>query len=547
MVLSRRTFLKISGVFVTSAASFSFLSLLSGCSDNTQVVSGPVSGNSEEVIVTMSPGQEPSSGFDPIYSWGDGGHVHEPLIQSTLITTDVNFNFVNDLAKDYYCSKDGLHWTFLIRDDVYFTNGDQLTANDVAFTINAIINNDASETDLSMVKQAVANDTFTVDLYLSKPFNALLYTLAVVGIVPSKVYNSQTYGSNPIGSGRYMLEQWDIGEQVILKANPNYYGNQPLMKRVVVVFMEEDASLSAVNADAVDVAYTAATLVNQVNPKNYNVLICDSVDSRGISLPTIGVGGFKQDGTSIYQTGNDVTKSLAIRRAINYGLDRNQMVDNVLNGYGKPAYSVSDDMPWYSSDMQVTYDLDTAKSFLEIDGWIIGEDGIYVKDGVRASFELLYPADDSVRQSLANDFTNQMLQIGIEVIPSGLSWDQIYLHEYDTPVLWGWGSNSPIELYSLHYSNSAQNYSVYNNKTIDEHMDKALTYSDIADSYDEWKLAQWDGEQGYAPLGGTSWAWLVNIQHLYFKRDGLVIAEQKLHPHGQGWSLLNNVDLWYWE
>ena len=108
-----------------------------------------------------------------------------------------------------------------------------------------------------MVREAVATDATHVELYLTKPYNMLLYTLAVLGIVPEKAYGDD-YGANPIGSGRYMLEQWDKGQQVILKANPDYYGEEPKMKRVVVAFMEEDAALAAARAGQVDIAFTAA-------------------------------------------------------------------------------------------------------------------------------------------------------------------------------------------------------------------------------------------------------------------------------------------------
>ena len=98
---------------------------------------------------------------------------------------------------------------------------------------------------------------------MARPNNALLYTLAVVGIVPEHAYGPG-YGEHPIGSGRYMLEEWKRGEQVILRANPDYYGEKPLMERVVVVFMEEDASLAAASAGSVDVAYTSAPLAGNV-------------------------------------------------------------------------------------------------------------------------------------------------------------------------------------------------------------------------------------------------------------------------------------------
>lgn len=527
-------------------------SLATGCTsrnsaDQSAGMTGSVSGNDNEVIVSMTTTSEPTYGFDPLYSWGCGEHVHEPLIQSTLITTDADLNFVNDLATDYFASEDGLTWTFCIRDDVKFTDGEPLTASDVAFTVNGINANEASEADLSMIDSVEAVDETTAVFHLNKPFNALLYTLAVVGIVPEHAYDAQTYGANPIGSGRYMLEEWNRGQQVILKSNPDYYGEAPKMERVIVVFMDEDASLAAANSKQVDVAYTAATVASSVNPEGYNLLNCKSVDSRGISLPCIPSGSEKADGESVYPAGNDVTCNLAIRRAINYGVDRQKMIDNVLSGFGTAAYSVSDGMPWYNDAMEVQYDPERAKSTLEQDGWALGDDGIYAKDGIRASIPLSYGANDSVRQALAAEFANQMKEIGIEVAIKGLSWDEIYPLEYSEPVLWGWGANSPTQFYDLHYSSGWGNFACYDNASVDADLDAALATPSVEESYQYWKDAQWDGVEGVAPQGGASWVWLVNIDHLYFERDGLHVAKQKPHPHGHGWSLLNNVNEWVWE
>lgn len=497
-----------------------------------------------QVILTMTTGSEPAAGFDPLVSWGCGEHVHEPLIQSTLITTDLNLEFQNDLATSYECSEDGLTWTFTIRDDVKFTDGEPLTARDVAFTVNGIISSAAAEADLSMVDEAVVIDDTTVELHLNKPFNALLYTLAVMGIVPEHAYGPD-YGANPIGSGRYMLEQWDKGQQVILKANPDYYGEPVKMQRVVVVFMEEDASIAAAQAGQVDVAYTSATYYDVV-PAGYELLACTSVDSRGVSLPCVPAGTTKSNDGVDYAQGNDVTCDVAVRRALNYATDRNRLISNVLNGYGTPAFSVGDGLPWSSEDMICETDAELARQILEDAGWVDSGDGIRAKDGVRCAFDLYYTAGDSARQGIAMEWANQMREIGVEVNPKGGSWDELYLHQYECPVEWGWGSNAPIEMYELNYSTGWGNFSSYDNATVDAYLDEALAQTHIEDSYDLWKKAQWDGEQGVAPQGAATWVWFTNIDHLYYVREGLQVAEQKPHPHGHGWSLANNVDQWSW-
>lgn len=541
--MTRRRFAQL---IAAGGASVACAGVLSACGGNG--ADGSPSANDagvkNQVIVAMNMNSEPAAGFDPFVSWGCGEHVHEPLIQSTLITTDANLEFVNDLATEYYCADDGMTWYFTIRDDAKFTDGEPLTASDVAFTINGIIESEAAEADLSMVEKATATDDTHVEIAMTKPYNALLYTLAVVGIVPEHAHG-EDYGAKPIGSGRYMLEQWDRGQQVILKANPDYYGEAPKMERVVVVFMEEDAALAAVRAGQVDIAYTSATYSAQTS-EGYELFACETVDSRGISLPSIAAGQTEADGANEYPAGNDVTCDLAVRRAINYGVDRQAMIDNVLNGYGTPAYSVCDSSPWGSSDMKVETNVEAAKGLLDEAGWASGEDGVRSKDGIRAAFDMYYASDDSVRQALAAEFADQMKELGIEVSIKGASWDDIYPHEFSTPILWGWGSNAPTELYELTYSQGWGNYACYDNAEIDSYLDEALAVPYIEDSYELFQKAQWDGTQGVAPQGAATWVWLANVDHLYFKRTGLEVAEQKPHPHGHGWSLVNNVDQWSW-
>jgi len=516
---------------------------LSGCNSDKSGNNNP-GANQDEVTIAMPSSNEPAAGFDPLFNWGCGDHSHEPLIHSTLVITTPNMLFANDLATDYGVSNNGLLWTFTIRSNVRFSDGHPLTARDVAFTINGIKASAGSSTDLSMIDQAVAKNDTTVEIFMKRPWNALLYALAVIGIVPEHAYGAG-YGAKPIGSGRYLLEQWDRGQQVILRANPHYYDEAPNIQRVTVVFMEEDAALAAVRAGQVDIAATSAVFSSQ-RVKGYELTAVKSADCRGISLP-VSPPGDMEAYTLKYPTSSPVTSDIAIRRALNYAIDRDLMAKNILNGYGSAAFSVADGMPWSSLDMYLKSSVETAKTVLSAGGWTPGAEGILQKNGLRATVYLHYPAGDSLRQSLAHEFSNQARQIGIDVQIEGLSWDSIYHRQYFDLVLWGWGSNSPTELYNLYHSNGTCNFPQYKSAVIDGYLEAALATPAIEESFSLWQKAQWDGTQGVAPQGAASWVWLVNVDHLYFKREGLNLAQQKLHPHGHGWSLLNNVDRWTWK
>ena len=499
------------------------------------------SGAKDAVIVTMPASSEPAEGFDPAYGWGAGEHVHEPLIQSTLTVTTTDLKIENDLATDYSVSEDGLTWTVKIRDDVKFTDGEKLTAKDVAFTFNNCRDN-SSVNDFTMLKEAVAVDETTVEFHMNTPFAIWPYTMAVVGIVPEHAYN-ENYGQNPIGSGRYIMKQWDKGQQIIFEANPDYYGEEVKMKKMTVLFMEEDAALAAALAGQVDVAHTAASYADQV-VTDYNLFKVATVDNRGFNLPTSKAE--EVDGLMI---GNDVTSDLAIRRAINIGIDREEMIENVLNGYGTPAYSVCDKMPWYNPDSEVKYDLEEAKQILEDGGWKVGSDGIREKDGVKAEFTIMFHPSDSVRQALAEDTVNQLKELGIKVATEGAGWDVAYDKAQSQALMWGWGAHTPMELYNIyHTAKDSQNaeYSPYSNALVDQYMDEALQAANLEESYEFWQEAQWDGTTGVIQDGDIPWIWLCNVDHLYFVKDGLQVAEQKIHPHGHGWSIVNNVDQWEW-
>ena len=198
--------------------------------------------------------------------------------------------------------------------------------------------------------------------------------------------------------------------------------------------------------------------------------------------------------------------------------------------------------------MKVETDVERAKQILADGGWEDTDgDGIIEKDGLKAELTLYYSASDSVRQALAAEFSNQMKEIGISITYEGKSWDEIYPHQYSDLILWGWGANSPSEVYNLLYSTGWGNYSSYENATVDRYLDEALAVPNLEDSYEFWKKAQWDGTEGVAPQGAATWVWFANVDHLYFARENLHVAEQKLHPHGHGWSLVNNVDQWTWE
>lgn len=490
--------------------------------------------------LVLAIGGEPEGGYDPLLGWGRYGH---PLFQSTLLSRDAALATQPDLATAWTLSDDRLTWTITLRSDARFSDGTPVTAEDVAFTFTEGAKAGGA-LDLTVLDSATAIDDATVSIRLKQPWITFTENFYALGIVPAARYG-EGYARDPIGSGPYRLVSWTEGEQLIVEANPNYYGPAPLFSRLTFLFTDEDTSLAAAQAGQVDMVAVPAALADMA-PSGFRQVVVDSVDNRGITFP-IASPGTNAQGEAI---GNAVTSDLAIRQAINLGVDRAALVDVALLGHGTPAYGPADGLPWSNSDAAVVYDLPAAQALLDAAGWAVGPDGVREKDGVSAAFAINYPASDSTRQMLATTLAELLKPLGIAATATGASWDHIDRIMHAEPVMFGWGSHTPLEVYSLYESGygGVEYYNVgyFANATVDAHFARAQSAPTLEASYADWQRAEWDGTTGFGPKGEAGWAWLVNLDHIYYVNECLDIGATQTEPHGHGWPITALIQNWTW-
>ncbi|MBQ4176511.1 MAG: ABC transporter substrate-binding protein, partial [Lachnospiraceae bacterium] len=355
-------------------------------------------------------GEEPETGFDP--STGSHGSITR-LFFSTLFRRDKELGWENDLATGYEVSEDKLSWTVTIRDDAYFTDGSKVTAADVVFTY--LTAKDAGgDIDLTMIESAEAVDDTTAVFHLNRVYSPFIERLAYLGIVPEASYNEQ-FKDAPIGSGPYRLVQWDKGQQVIAEANESYYGDAPSIQRLTLVFLDTDTAYAAVSSGDVDVAQINGLLADMPVEGTHLENIA-SIECYGVAFPMQPAEGkLAEDGAEI---GNAVTCDIAVRKAFNMAVDRQKMVDGILNGYGTVSTTGLEKMPWLNEetvlDDSQTGDVEGAKALLEEAGWADSNgDGTIDKDGVEGTFKLLY-TDGVYRQELGLEFVNIGKQLGFD-------------------------------------------------------------------------------------------------------------------------------------
>lgn len=319
-------------------------------------------------------------------------------------------------------------------------------------------------------------------------------------------------------------------------ARDDYWGEPAQVRRLVYTYAPDDnARAQSMVSGAVDGTNLPPRLVDSVNGENVRTVAVQSADWRGIALPA----------------GNPFTADARARLAMNLGVDRDAMVRDVLVGYGRPASTPVAEAygDAYDPAVQYSFDATRAGSLLDEAGWRIGAGGIREKDGARASFELLYNAQDTLRRDLAVAYAAAMTPLGIEVRPRGTSWDDIDTRFGDAAVVLGGGAR-PYSIDSQVYDTlhtrvpDSSPYSNPGNFTAPG-LDELLEQASRSPSGPE-------KDQLYRQIQGVytaepSHVFLAFLDHTYAYRDlGWQQSAPILEPHSHGvsWGPWWNVQAW---
>ncbi|MGG4608978.1 ABC transporter substrate-binding protein [Providencia sp. Me31A] len=497
-----------------------------------------------EQTLRLAIGSEPTEGFDPMLGWSHGSYL---LLHSPLLKQKADLSWHSYMLESYQHNVDGKEWTLTLKKGLKFSDGSPLTAKDVVFTYNNAAAS-GGKVDMGNFAKAEVIDPLTVKITLSSPQSTFINVLGSLGIVCADKYDAKTYAHNPIGAGPYRLVDFQPGQQLIVEQNPYYAGPKNDFGKMVFVFLDEDAAFAAAQSNQLEIVrIPAAVAANAHNVTNMKLVERYSVENRGISFPIPPVGGQDAQGNPI---GNDITSDVAIRKAINYALDRKLLAESVLEGFAVPAYTGVAGLPWNAPDSAFKDgSLEKAKSILEDAGWKLNKDGLREKDGKVAKLTLWYASGDSTRRDLAQAIRSSLKPIGIEMDLKSGSWETVERHMHANPTLFGWGSLDPMELVHNYSSKAAgvgfYNPGYYKNAAVDELIEEALRQPDQAAAIPLWQKIDWNGTTGVGIQGDAAWAWLMNLQHIYLLNHCVDLGNSAPEIHGS-WSVLNNVDEWAW-
>ncbi|MFE0427146.1 ABC transporter substrate-binding protein, partial [Streptomyces sp. NPDC058953] len=386
-------------------------------------------GSGDSAVVGI--GTEPES-LSPLLGFGKDGNSK---IFDGLLALGTDMRLKPALAAALpKVSPDGLTYTYTLRENVTFSDGKPFTAADVVFTYRTILDpktNNASKSELDAIKNVEATGDDTVVFTLKYPYAPFAHR-TVHPIVPKHVVTGQDvntgpFTTRPVGTGPYVLSGWSKGEKISFKANPSYWGGAPAVKKfTMAVIKDDDVRATRLRAGDLDGAILPPNLAAGFkSDKSKKTHTATTYDYRTVTLPT----------------GNKVTGDLAVRRALDVAVDREAMVDKILEGAGKPAYGpVPTDSEWFTKGTERAHDLDRAKKILDDAGWRAGGDGVRAKDGVRAEFTLWYPAGDKLRQDHALAYASDAKKAGISIKTQSGPWEVIEPRMKQDAVLAGGGA-----------------------------------------------------------------------------------------------------------
>jgi peptide/nickel transport system substrate-binding protein len=367
-----------------------------------------------------------------------------------------DFSPVPGLAESWTASPDGKTWTFKIRSGVKWSDGQPLTAKDVAYTFNRVVNgeteNAAFYNYVANLKKVTAPDDTTAVFELSAADPIMTHMW--VPILPEHIWknvsekDAGTFDNKEmVGTGAFQLVEQKPGEFIKLKANKSYWGGGPKIDNLVYrIFKNDDAMAQALQKGEIDaVADIGANQFLALKDKPG----ITTVQATGLSFSELGfnTGAATTDNQPVGD-GHPALKDKALRQAIGYAIDQQTIVNKVLRGLGKPGVGVIP--PVYSAykfdpgASARTFDIAKANSLLDAAGYTKGSDGTRVdpKSGKKLDFRLFGRTEDENSKGVVPYIQDWMNQIGIKTKVQFVTDDKltdIIAHGNYEMFTWGWG------------------------------------------------------------------------------------------------------------
>lgn len=385
-----------------------------------------------------------------------------------------------DLAERWDFSADGKELTFKLRSGVKWHDGQPFTAEDVKFTFDTMLDTKVTarfRSNIRGIQEAQVVDPLTVKLKLSAPLPSLPIQLGYnVLMVPKhllqgKDMNAPTdFLKKPIGTGPFKIVEYTPGSTMTVERNEAFHFGAPLLDRITLrVIPDINSQLAQLKSGELDFMLMEPDQAGSVGGSG-NIVIQNAAQVNYYYIA--------------YNNSRPVFADKAVRQALTMGLNREDIVKNILGGAGQVAHGpINPLLTWaYTDDVKKwPYNVELAKQHLETAGWKVGAGGIREKDGQKLTFELIVDRGNTTRESTAALAQQSWRAIGADVkintMEFNASLERLQKFDYDAIVEWFITAPDP-DLLAYYGTGGTSNFWKYSNPQVDALLNQARSEVD---------------------------------------------------------------------
>ncbi|MDT8419581.1 MAG: peptide-binding protein [Desulfuromonadales bacterium] len=475
-------------IFKFARLMLTVLLVLTACSNSQQSteVSAPDTAPAHgDTFIEASIGD--ASNLLPVLSSDSASSDINGLVYNGLVRYDKDLKIEGELAESWEISEDNLTITFTLREGVKWHDGTPFTSADVLFTYQLYTDPKtptAYAESFKQVASAEAPDPHTFRVSYPEPYAPALISWGMAihprHLLEGKDVTKSPLSRAPIGTGPYMFKEWSSGEKIVLEANPDYFEGQPHIKRVVYRIIPDQSTqflelqtgsldfmgLSPLQYDRQTDTVAFRRLYNKYNYLNF---------------------GYSYLG---YNLNRPLFQDRRVRQALTYAIDKQEIIEGVLLGYGRAATGPYKPDTWvYNSGVkQYGYNPQKARELLASAGWQdLDGDGILEKDGRPLAFTIVTNQGNDLRAKSGEIIQRRFREVGVDVQLRIIEW-ATFLKEFINPgkfdaTILGWtGGPEPDQFNIWHSSKTGPrqlNFIGFKNAEVDALLEKGRRTFDL--------------------------------------------------------------------
>ncbi len=435
--------------------------------------------------------------FNPLFNESALAQEITHLLLLGLADLNEKSEFSPELASSWESSDDYLTLTYHLRKDALWSDGVPITADDVKFTFDVLMDTTAGSPRYGateFLKAVRVEDSHTVTFEFTEAYPAQLFDTAGE-ILPRHLLEnadraslrSHKFGRNPLSSGPFVLKKWVSQQYIELAANEKYYGGRPYLDRVIFKIVPDNTNL------LLQIQTGEVDMMIGVPPSEVERL---QKSNKHISIHPVSGRVYHYIS---YNQKNPLFSDVRVRQALTMAIDRQGIIKAVLYGFGKPCQgplsSLTASLDSGNGDI-FAHDPERATKLLHEAGWLdTDHDGWLDKDGRTFKFTIKTNAGNQLRSDVAVIVQSQMKKIGIEVRLQTIEWStlvgQLRTKDFEAH-MGGWSTPLYVDLTPIFHSSAQNLFNVmsYANTEVDRLIESGREEMDRQKSMKIWNEAQ---------------------------------------------------------